>query len=67
MIGEDTIKELNEWVEDEDRNPDTVCIDGQYSICSTDIDDFCECMWRGNMVLEKRFNKCKALLKGENE
>lgn len=41
MIGEDTIKKLNEWIENEDRSSDTMCIDGQYSISSTDIDDFC--------------------------
>jgi len=42
MLGEDTIKKLNEWIDDADRSPDTMCIDGQYSISSTDIDDFCD-------------------------
>lgn len=42
MIDENTIKKLNEWMENEDRSPDTMCIDGkQYSISSIDIDDFC--------------------------
>lgn len=42
MIGEDTIKKLNEWLENEDRSSDTMCIDGQYGISSIDIDDFCD-------------------------
>ena len=42
MIGKDTIKKLKEWIENEDRSLDTMCIDGQYSISSTDIDYFCD-------------------------
>ena len=42
MIDEDSIKKLDEWLEDEYRNPDTRRIDVQYNISSTDIDDFCD-------------------------
>lgn len=42
MIDEDTIKKLDEWLKNGDRSSDTMCIDGQYGISSTDIDDFCD-------------------------
>lgn len=42
MIDEDTIKKLDEWLEDEDRSSDTTRIDEQYSISSIDVDDFCD-------------------------
>lgn len=42
MIDEETIKEMNKWFDDEERSYDTNHIDGQYSICSYDIDDFCD-------------------------
>ena len=42
MIDEDTIKKLNEWINDKERFSDTSYAYGQYSISQLDIDDFCD-------------------------
>lgn len=42
MIDEDTIKKLNEWINDKERFSDTSHTDEQYSISQLDIDDFCD-------------------------
>lgn len=41
MIDEDTIKKLNEWIDDKERYSDTSHAYGQYNISQLDIDDFC--------------------------
>lgn len=43
MIDEDTIKKLNEWVNDKERYSfETSHTNGQYSINPFDIEDFCD-------------------------
>lgn len=42
MIGEDTIKKLNEWIDDEERYSETSHTNNQYNISQLDIDDFCD-------------------------
>ena len=42
MIDEETIKKLNEWIEDEERYSETSYTNGQYSISQLDVDDFCD-------------------------
>ena len=42
MIDEETIKKLNEWIEDKERFSDTSHAYGQYSISQLDLDDFCD-------------------------
>ncbi len=42
MIDEDTIKKLNEWIDDEERYSETSHTNGQYSISQLDVDDFCD-------------------------
>jgi hypothetical protein len=42
MIDEETIKKLNEWIEDKERCFDTSHTDGQYSISQLELDDFCD-------------------------
>ena len=38
MIDEETIKKLNEWIEDKERCFDTSHTDGQYSISQLELD-----------------------------
>lgn len=40
MIDVETIKKLNEWIEDKERFIDTSYTNGQYSISNYDVDDF---------------------------
>jgi len=43
MIDEDTIKKLNEWVNDKERYSfETSYTNGQYSISLYDIENFCD-------------------------
>ena len=42
MIDEETIKELDKWVDDEERVSDTNHTGEVYSICSYDVDAFCD-------------------------
>lgn len=42
MIDEETIKKLNEWIENEERCFETSHTNEQYSISQLDVDDFCD-------------------------
>lgn len=42
MIDEDNLKKLNEWFDDKERCIDTYHANGQYSVSSIELDDFCE-------------------------
>lgn len=42
MIDEETIKKLNEWIDDKERCLDTSHTYGQYSVSYLDLDKFCD-------------------------
>lgn len=42
MIDDESITNLNKWIDDKERCSDTCRVDGQYSISQLDLDDFCD-------------------------